>query len=134
MQQKTWRLRKASGNHALKSTFDKGESPFKLIKTAAIRPSKMIIRSPILVILSLESAIVFAYQYVLFTTFTTVFENQYDFNTGEAGLAYLGLGIGFCTGQMVLTAFSDPYIRRQKDKRGAFNQKIVSHHLLLAVS
>ena len=80
----------------------------------------MIIRSPIVLILSLENAIAYAYMYLLFTTFTTIYKGQYGFNTGEAGLAYLGPGVGFIIGQIALSFFSDPYIKRQKAKRGEY--------------
>ena len=52
------------------------------------------------------------------TTFTGVFEGQYGSNAGEAGLAYLGLGVGFCVGQFSVGIFSDRYIKRQKAKHG----------------
>ena len=78
----------------------------------------MLIRSPIVVLLSIFVSIVYSYMYLLFTTFTRVFEDQYGFNAGEAGLAYLGLGIGFCIGQLTVGMFSDRYIKRQKAKRG----------------
>lgn len=76
----------------------------------------MLFRSPIVIILSIFISIVYSYMYLLFTTFTSVFEGQYGFNSGEAGLAYLGLGIGFCIGQFSVSIFSDRYIERQKVK------------------
>jgi hypothetical protein len=57
--------------------------------------------------------------YLLFTTFTDVFEGRYGFNTGEAGLAYLGLGVGFCLGQLTVMPFSNWYLGRQQKLRGS---------------
>jgi hypothetical protein len=43
-------------------------------------------------ILSLYVGLVFGIMYLLFTTFTDVFEGQYGFTTSTSGLVYLGLG------------------------------------------
>ena len=77
----------------------------------------MLIYSPIVLILALDVSIVYSYLYFLFTTFTFVFEGEYGFSTGEAGLAYLGLGVGFVIGQFGVGAFSDRY-SRMKAKEG----------------
>ncbi|TVY15569.1 Efflux pump radE [Lachnellula arida] len=102
---KAARLRKETGNLDLKSKFDKGQSPSQLFRTAIIRPTKLLLGSPIVALLAVYTSIVYSYMYLLFTTFTRVFENQYNFNTGEAGLAYLGLGIGFFLGQIGVAIF-----------------------------
>ncbi|MCJ1428191.1 hypothetical protein MMC29_006099, partial [Sticta canariensis] len=44
---------------------------------------------------------VYSYLSFLFTTFTPVYENQYGFNTGGAGIAYLGPGVSFIIGRLV---------------------------------
>ena len=59
----------------------------------------MLLRCPVVGMISLLLAIAYSYMYLLFTTFTDVFEQTYGFNAGEAGLSYLGLGIGFLLGQ-----------------------------------
>lgn len=66
---------------------------------AIIRPSKMLIFSPIVAILALEMSIVYSYSYFLFTTYTYVFEKQYAFTPGAIGLVYIGIGVGYFTGQ-----------------------------------
>lgn len=48
----------------------------------------------------------------MFTTFTSVFETAYGFNAGEAGLSYLGLGIGSLIGQYGLDIFMKRRRRR----------------------
>jgi MFS family permease len=59
----------------------------------------MLLRCPIVIIISLFLSIAYSYMYLLFTTFTDVFGSSYGFNAGQAGLSYLGLGIGFLVGQ-----------------------------------
>ena len=73
----------------------------------------MIIFSPIVLILALHTSTYYSYTYLLFTTFTPVFEDQYNFSTGEAGLAYLGIGIGFVVGILAVGFFSDRYAQKK---------------------
>jgi hypothetical protein len=64
-----------------------------------MRPVVMLVKCPSIGIISLFLAIAYSYMYLLFTTFTDVFETTYGFNAGEAGLSYLGLVVGFLFGQ-----------------------------------
>ncbi|TVY81919.1 Efflux pump rdc3 [Lachnellula suecica] len=111
-------LRKETGDPKYKSKFDKGLTPGFLFKQALIRPTKMLFRSPIVALLAIDMSIIYSYLYFLFTTFTFVFEGQYGFNPGEAGLAYLGLGIGFIIGQFGIGKFSDSYTKKKSEKGG----------------
>ena len=52
-------------------------------------------------------AIVFGYLYLLFATFTLVFQNQYGFSERTVGLSYLGVGVGSLAGLCVFAAVSD---------------------------
>jgi amino acid transporter len=74
---------------------------------AILRPSRMLLRSPIVTGLSIYLAVIYAYAYLLFTTFSTVFSGQYGFNTGTLGLAFLGLGFGMMIALFVVGSFSD---------------------------
>ena len=76
----------------------------------------MLALSPIVFLLSLNVSIVFAYLYLLFTTFTYVYQEQYHFNLGEAGLAYLGIGVGLLLALPVFGKLSDRYVRSQTAK------------------
>jgi MFS family permease len=118
LHQKAMRLQKETGRR-MKGKFDKGQTPSKAIMTAISRPAKLLMRSPIVGLLSLYVAIVYSYMYLLFTTFTNVFESQYGFNSGEAGLSYLGLGVGFCLSQVTVMRLSGWYRRRQLAKHGS---------------
>ncbi|KAM5446838.1 hypothetical protein McanCB49686_007870 [Microsporum canis] len=118
LQQKADKLRKESGRN-LKTKFDKGLTVGQLISTSIARPSKMLIQSPIVLILSLYLAVVYSYLYLLLTTFPKIFEDLYGFNSGEAGLVYLGLGVGFCIGQFSVGPVSDWYIKRQRELHGS---------------
>ncbi|GMF77961.1 unnamed protein product [Aspergillus oryzae] len=71
-----------------------------------------------LLVLSLYSSVTYSYMYILFTTFTDVFENVYGFSPGQAGLGYLGLGMGFCVGQITVGYYSDRHVKKQEKIHG----------------
>jgi multidrug resistance protein len=106
LERKTKRLRKETGNTALRSKLDTGKTPRELFAFSIFRPLKMLL-SPIVFSLSLYAAVVYAYLYLCFTTFETVFGGQYDFSSGEAGLATLGLGIGAIIGTLACGAIGE---------------------------
>jgi len=113
---KTRRLRKETGNQGLTSKLDSGLSSGDLFRRSIVRPSKMLIFSPIVLSLSITMAVVYGYLYLLFTTLTEVFEGQYGFSAGTVGLTYLGLGIGMFVGIGVFGGTSDYLMKRLSAK------------------
>lgn len=107
LKRKTIRLRKETGNQALRSALETGRDPEELFKFSIIRPVKMLFLSPIVFIVSLYMAIIYSYQYLLFTTFPRVFQIQYGFANGSVGLTYLGIGIGSFLGLVFCGGVSD---------------------------
>jgi MFS family permease len=116
---KARRLREETGNAALRSKYDKELTPAQLLRLALIRPIKMLLRSPIVLIVSLFLAIGYAYMYLMFSTFSDVFTMTYGFNSGEVGLTYIGIGTGSLIGQYGLDFFSKQYMKKQLVKNGA---------------
>ncbi|OCL12150.1 polyamine transporter 1 [Glonium stellatum] len=115
---KATRLRRETGNPLLRSKYDTGQTPTQLFRYSIMRPTKMLVRSPIVGIVSLFLAIAYSYMYLLFTTFTDVYEKTYGFNVGEAGLSYLGLGSGFLIGQYTQNLFMKWHMKKQLTKNG----------------
>jgi MFS family permease len=109
---KTARLRKETGNLELRSKLDSGLSTRDLFLFSIIRPAKMLTQSTICFAISLYVAITYSYLYILFTTFTAVFTNQYGWHGGVLGLSFLGLGIGSLLGQFVFTHFSNATVAK----------------------
>lgn len=118
---KARRLRKETGNPLLRSKYDKGqnETPAQLFRLSINRPTKILLRSPVVVIISLLLAITYSYMYLMFATFTEIFEATYGFNAGQAGLCYLGLGLGCLIGQYTLDVFMGLYTRKKLAKNGS---------------
>lgn len=83
---------------------------------AIIRPTKMLLFSPIVLLLSIYMAIVYGYLYLLFTTLTSVFEQTYHFSSGSVGLSFLGIGVGSLLGLLVFGALSDRIVKAMSAK------------------
>ncbi|GFF62610.1 uncharacterized transporter C1529.01 [Aspergillus udagawae] len=111
---KAARLRKETGNPKLHSVFDNPKSPLCTFATAIFRPTKMLLFAPIATIMALYIALIYGYMYLLFTTFTFIFIDQYGFNSGQAGLAYLGVGVGSILGLSATGFYSDAIVKKKR--------------------
>jgi MFS family permease len=78
----------------------------------------MLFLSPIVFLLSLYVGVIYGYLYLLFTTITLVFEQEYGFSEGVVGLSYLGIGVGSFVGLIMLGATSDKLIMYLSAKSG----------------
>jgi hypothetical protein len=102
LEAKTRRLRKETGNPQLKSRLDPGVPRREVIFTALIRPPKLLLTSFVVTIIALDVAVVYGYQYLVFTTLAYIFQDKYHLSTGISGLVYLGNGIGTILGKLIL--------------------------------
>jgi hypothetical protein len=66
--------------------------------------------------MSLYVAVNYGILYLLFTTLTFVFEDQYHFSSGAVGLSFLGTGVGMIVGMAVLGVVSDKVIKAKQAK------------------
>lgn len=114
---KAARLRKETGNPELYTKFRLSSgSAATSLRTALQRPVKLLIFSPITLLLSLYSAFVFGLLNLLFTTFSSVFKGQYRFGPGVSGLSYLGLGLGMAAGVVIFSIVSDRVAKKAAAK------------------
>nr|A0A8K1AW52.1 RecName: Full=MFS-type transporter tndD; AltName: Full=Talaronoid C biosynthesis cluster protein D [Aspergillus flavipes]QVR97763.1 TndD [Aspergillus flavipes] len=111
LKRKTQRLIQETGNTHLRSKNDNGMSTRQRFVQAIVRPSRILFRSPIVAASSVYVGIVYGYQYLMFSTFTYVFEDQYAFPTSSAGLTFLGTGVGSLLGLFVIGAVSDRILK-----------------------
>jgi MFS family permease len=95
---KTRRLQKETGNLQLRSKLDRGLSKKDFFLLSIVRPAKLLIFSPIVLATSIYVGIVYGYLYLLFTTFSVVFQGTYHFSSGSVGLTFMGLGVGSILG------------------------------------
>lgn len=119
LQRKVNRLKASTGNSKLRSKLDTGLTTRQLFKFSIVRPTKMLFLSTICFSISLYIAITYSYLYILFTTFSVVFKEQYGWKGGISGLSFLGLGIGSLIGQLVYVRYGNKIVDKHI-KRGDF--------------
>jgi len=112
LERKTARLRKETGNQELRSKLADKRSIKNQFKFAIIRPLKLLFAVPIITFASLYVAIEYGILYLLITTFSFVFKEQYGFNQGTVGLTFLPSGIGMMIGVVLFGQLSDSMVKR----------------------
>lgn len=115
LKHKAARLRREGNKNVMSKVDQQHRTPGQILLAAFVRPMKLLIFSPIVLILSLYVALIFGLLYLLFTTFASVFEGQYGFSTSISGLAYLGLGIGELVGLVVFGLLSDRILKARME-------------------
>ncbi|UNI16205.1 hypothetical protein JDV02_002665 [Purpureocillium takamizusanense] len=118
LDRKAKKLRTQTGNSSLRSALDDGRATKDIFASAIVRPSKMLIFSPIVFLLSLYMFILYGYLYLIFTAMPGLFQNEYGFSTGQVGLSYLGLGIGSAIGLFLAGAALDRVVAFLQAKNG----------------
>ncbi|KAJ6087296.1 hypothetical protein N7467_006210 [Penicillium canescens] len=124
LEAKTRRLRKETGNPQLKSRLDPGVPRREVIFTALIRPPKLLLTSFVVTIIALDVAVVYGYQYLVFTTLAYIFQDKYHLSTGISGLIYLGNGIGTILGIFIIGYASDKVTERKKARASALGKDV----------
>lgn len=118
LEHKAARLRKETGNERLHSALGSTLSHKQQLARAVVRPTKMLIFSPIVLSLSVYIALIYGILYILFTTFTFVFQGQYGFSAGTVGLTFIPLGIGMMIGMGTFGYLSDKFIKEAMAQPG----------------
>lgn len=78
----------------------------------------MLFKSPIVLITSIYVGLVYGYTYLLFTSFSPLYQKIYGFGQGSVGLTYLGFGIGCAIGLFLFGTLSDRAVKASVSKRG----------------
>lgn len=112
LHRKAKRLQKETGKYDLREKSTTNRSPREQFAFAILRPLKMLIFSPIVLTLSIYTAVIYGYMYLCFTTFPIIFEQQYGFSQASSGLAYLGIGVGSFFGLALAGGLSDRTVTR----------------------
>ncbi|KAH7408174.1 cycloheximide resistance protein [Phaeosphaeria sp. MPI-PUGE-AT-0046c] len=118
LKRKTIKLREETGNMNLRSKLDTGKGPYEMFAFSMFRPLKMLFGSPVLFLMSLYVALIYAYIYLCFTTFPRIFVEAYGFSLEQVGLAYLGIGAGSLLGLILCGAAMDRISKLLTAKNG----------------
>ncbi|KAF2203998.1 polyamine transporter 1 [Delitschia confertaspora ATCC 74209] len=123
---KAAKLRKTTGNPYLRSRYEsKDASPSVILGRIMIRPLKLLVCSPVLLVVGLCGAIGMSLAYSIITSLPDVYENQYHFNKGSIGLTYFGLGIGMILSTLTVGHFMDCYlVHRAKSGKSSSESRL----------
>ncbi|KAI5927664.1 major facilitator superfamily domain-containing protein [Camillea tinctor] len=116
LERKAERLRKETGDQRYQSKLKKSGTPKHVFMTAIARPAKMFLFSPIVTSMCIYISVTYGLLYLLFTTFTFVYEEMYGFGSRSAGLTFIAGGVGNLLGLAFTGTISDKLIQRKKDK------------------
>ena len=81
------------------------------------RPIMMLIKEPVLFVVSFYMSFIYAILYLFFTAYPIVFQGVYKFNPGEGGLPFFALGIGVI-GAATMAVLLQP----------SYNRKLAANH------
>ncbi|KAJ6135905.1 hypothetical protein N7512_001065 [Penicillium capsulatum] len=118
LERKAKKLRKETGDPSLYAKGARQMPVSGILKRAIQRPVKMFLFCPVVTGLAIYNAVVYGFTYLLFSTFSVVFESQYTFNDGTLGLVYLGLAIGFLISLGIASYANDKTHERLAQKHG----------------
>ena len=127
LEQKAKRLRKETGNSALHAKGCHRLPVGIALKRATMRPIRMLLLSPIVTGLSFYISAVYGITYLLFSTFSEVFEEQYHYHGGSLGFAYLGLAGGMLVSLTLASVVSDRTFVRLSKRYGEEKPEYVQH-------
>lgn len=113
---KARRLRIESGNSMLRGKFETKGSQH--IKMALKRPFKLLLTTPLVIIVALFVGIVYGILYLLISTFSFVYPDQYHFDEGTTGLSFLPAGLGMLIGVQAFGHIHDYLVRRARKGMG----------------
>jgi hypothetical protein len=114
---KVARLRKETSNSELYNALeDHTITEGQRLKLAIIRPLKILIRLPTVLVMSLYIAVIFGIMYLMLSTFTFVFGRQYGFSSGTVGLSYIPTGVGCMLGMVLLGTRTDQIVKKKLDR------------------
>lgn len=114
-----------------------GAAAIKFLFTVTLfRPIYMIFNEPIVFFFSLYTGFAFSVLFGFFAAFPIVFEGVYHFQTGFAGLTFLGLGLGVVSGVVTSILVNRIWYRREYVKslsQGRLGAVAPEHRLYAAM-
>lgn len=113
---KARRLRIESDSSILSSKYETRGSQH--IITALKRPFKLLFATPLVTIIAMHIGVVYGILYLLISTFSFVYSDQYSFSEGTIGLSFLPAGLGMPIGVQAFGHIHDYLVRTAKQDMG----------------
>ncbi|KAL5340684.1 major facilitator superfamily domain-containing protein [Aspergillus crustosus] len=112
-------LRRQTHNWGIHAKQDEVEVEFvELVRNNFMRPLRMLVSEPILLLVSLYIAFVYGLMYALLGAYPVVFQEVYGMNMGVGGLAFIGLIIGELVGGAYILLLQGSFQRKLADNNG----------------
>ncbi|KAK9450080.1 major facilitator superfamily domain-containing protein [Limtongia smithiae] len=113
LRRKVERLRRELNRPELISIIDSRMPPISPSRKLALgltRAVRLMLTSPVVMLMSLYMTIAYAYLYVFFTTLTDVLINDYGWTIELSGLGYISVGVGTLTSVLVVGGTNDKLV------------------------
>ncbi|GAA5830889.1 hypothetical protein JCM11251_001112 [Rhodosporidiobolus azoricus] len=114
------RLRKETGDDRWHSPMDKKEAEGikAVLDRTVLKPFRMIVEEPMLLVITLYMSFVYGIVYLLFEAIPIVFEGQYGLNAGQSGMVFLALlSGGFLAVCLYIGYFNRVYMKKHHAMR-----------------
>jgi multidrug resistance protein len=113
IRRKAARLRKQTGNENLRSRLDSNSSHRQILRSAMLRPLKLLFLAPNVLLVSFLTAVGYGYMYILYTTLPAIWTMSYTWKPKNIGLAYLGTAVGNLLGMVCGGLASDAIVKKR---------------------
>ncbi|KFH43289.1 putative transporter -like protein [Hapsidospora chrysogenum ATCC 11550] len=127
LHKKAQRLQKETGRTDLHSQLSLNLDTKTILARSIARPAKMLISSPIVILICAYVATVYGFLYLMFTTIPTVFGEAYGWPTSLAGLAYTPLGLGMLMALCILMKTNDATLIKLTKKNNHVYERKPDH-------
>lgn len=114
-------IRRDTGNWAFHAKHEELQVTFQdFIRQYLKKPLVMLVVEPILLLVSIYTAFIYALLYTFLTSYALVFRNGYGMTPGVSGLPFFGLLIGVLIAYIVNMLAQPHYIKRIIANKGVF--------------
>lgn len=113
LQRKAAQLRKQTGNDSYKSKYESKKPPSVILREAIFRPMELLIRSRVVLLVGISSALNMSLVYVVITSLSNIYDDIYHIRKDLLGLTFVGLGLGMIIGVQASGQFLDRYLKRK---------------------
>lgn len=114
LQRRVNALRASTSNPNLKSALSDGTASHRArFELAIVRPIKFLFTLPHFFLLSLYVAVEYGILYLMISTFTFVYAQQYGFSASIVGLAYIPTGVGMMLGAGTFGIWTDRLVKKK---------------------
>lgn len=104
LQKRAKRIRFETKNWAIHSQLDTVKLDFKSItQTYLVRPFVMLLREPILLLITIYLALIYGILYLFFFSYPVSFQQERGWNEGVGALPFIGIAVGVVLGGLTIT-------------------------------